>query len=290
MDMASSSKLRKKSKKLKPHYEMESEDDSILSNMAMDYEKEKVIAITFDSIKDSFLIDLCSEKSEFLEHEVENIDDDENLVHLDDDENDDLGLQEGGGLTIISDQHKGLLEAVKEIMPNAEHRQCARHIYANFKKKYNGEEYKNLFWAAASCTVEPEFTSVMEKLKAIDVGAYKYLMSHDKKSWCHAYFCQDRAFLDLRKSGYDEQEIEELMATTDAQEFDELRVFTLHEEEGIEETAIDEVNFVPETIIPGFEFQKIPKVRQKSERITLAKLKKKVDGPGLTQDEPMELD
>ncbi|KAI3738887.1 hypothetical protein L2E82_29118 [Cichorium intybus] len=410
--MASSSKLRKKSKKLKPHYEMESEDDSTLSNMAMDYEKEKVIAVTFDSIKDSFLIDLCSEKSEFLEHEVENIDDDENLVHLDDDENDDLGLQEGGGLTIISDQHKGLLEAVKEIMPNAEHRQCARHIYANFKKKYNGEEYKNLFWAAASCTVEPEFTSVMEKLKAIDVGAYKYLMSHDKKSWCRAYFCQDRAceafengisesfnamindarkrplltmlemirlsvmervctmhkleqswdgpicpaiirklktfgeqyrfctskrprktnkaekerptkkrlssyeetVLDLRKSGYDEQEIEELMATTDAQEFDELREetlfdapqidltqetmpeslfdvpVTLHEEEGIEETAIDEVNFVPETIVPGFDFQKIPKVRQKSERITLAKLKKKVDGPGLTQDEPMELD
>ncbi|KAI3504997.1 hypothetical protein L1887_26841 [Cichorium endivia] len=77
--MASSSKLRKKSKKLKPRYEMESEDDSIFSNMAMDYEKEKVIAVTFDSIKDSFLIDLCSEKSEFLEHEVENIDDDENL-------------------------------------------------------------------------------------------------------------------------------------------------------------------------------------------------------------------
>ncbi|KAI3512307.1 hypothetical protein L1887_19622 [Cichorium endivia] len=344
--MASSSKLRKKSKKLKPRNEMESEDDSIFSNMAMDYEKEKVIAVTFDSIKDSFLIDLCSEKSEFLEHEVENIDDDENLLLIED-----LGLQEGGGLTIISDQHKGLLEAVKEIMPNAEHRQCARHIYANFKKKYNGEEYKNPFWATASCTVEPEFTSVMEKLKAIDVGAYKYLMSHDKKSWCRAYFCQDRAWrptvekmestskrprktkkaekecptkkrlssyeetvLDLRKSGYDEQEIEELMATMDAQEFDELREetlfdapqidltqetmpeslfdvpVTLHEEEGIEETAIDEVNFVPETIVPGFEFQKIPKVRQKSERITLAKLKKKVDGPGLTQDEPMELD
>ncbi|KAI3751867.1 hypothetical protein L2E82_22958 [Cichorium intybus] len=110
----------------------------------------------------------------------------------------------------------------------------------------------------------------------------------------------EETVLDLRKSGYNEQEIEELMGTTDTQQCDELRVYrsytlfdvpvTLHEEKGIEETTIDEVNFVLETIVPVFEFQKIPKVRQKSERITLAKLKKKVDGPGLTQDEPMELD
>ncbi|GJZ41219.1 pentatricopeptide repeat-containing protein, partial [Tanacetum coccineum] len=44
----------------------------------------------------------------------------------------------GNGLTLISDQHKGLIEAVKEIMPLAEHRQCARHIYEGFKK--HGQE------------------------------------------------------------------------------------------------------------------------------------------------------
>ncbi|KAI3779393.1 hypothetical protein L2E82_09110 [Cichorium intybus] len=88
----------------------------------------------------------------------------------------------------------------------------------------------------------------------------------------------EETVLDLRKSGYNEQEIEELMATMDAQQCDELREetlfdapqidltqetmpeslfdvpITLHEEEGIEETAIDEVNFIPETIVPGFEF------------------------------------
>ncbi|XP_052620946.1 uncharacterized protein LOC111915798 [Lactuca sativa] len=105
----------------------------------------------------------------------------------------DVGVQEGGDLIVISDQHKGLLEAVKEVFPNAEHRQCVRHIYANFKKSYKGEEYKDLFWAAAGCTVEPEFISVMERLKAIDVGAYEYVMSHNPSSWSRAYFCQDRA-------------------------------------------------------------------------------------------------
>ncbi|GJT56310.1 pentatricopeptide repeat-containing protein [Tanacetum coccineum] len=42
---------------------------------------------------------------------------------------DDLDMSTGNGLTLMSDQHKGLLEAVKEVMPHAKHRQCARHIY-----------------------------------------------------------------------------------------------------------------------------------------------------------------
>nr|KAJ0212267.1 hypothetical protein LSAT_V11C400177520 [Lactuca sativa] len=51
---------------------------------------------------------------------------------------DDIGRGNGSGLTIISDGHKGLLEVVKERIPEAEHRQCARDIYANFKKKFWG--------------------------------------------------------------------------------------------------------------------------------------------------------
>ncbi|KAI3813208.1 hypothetical protein L1987_17926 [Smallanthus sonchifolius] len=53
---------------------------------------------------------------------------------------DDIGMCDGRAITFISDQHKGLVEAVKDLFPHVEHRQCARHIYANFKKKYNGVE------------------------------------------------------------------------------------------------------------------------------------------------------
>lgn len=35
---------------------------------------------------------------------------------------------------------QGLLEAVNELVPNAEHRLCARHIYANGRKKYNDKK------------------------------------------------------------------------------------------------------------------------------------------------------
>ncbi|CAI9264611.1 unnamed protein product [Lactuca saligna] len=41
---------------------------------------------------------------------------------------DDLHLNLGNGFSLMSDQHKGLIKAVKELLPYVEHRQCARHI------------------------------------------------------------------------------------------------------------------------------------------------------------------
>nr|GFA88485.1 hypothetical protein [Tanacetum cinerariifolium] len=54
---------------------------------------------------------------------------------------DDLSLNDGNEIAIISDSHKGLIDAVNDWLPEAEHRKCTRHIYANFKKKYNGLQY-----------------------------------------------------------------------------------------------------------------------------------------------------
>ncbi|KAI3509487.1 hypothetical protein L1887_24793 [Cichorium endivia] len=102
--------------------------------------------------------------------------------------NDDLTLDGGRGLVIISDQHKGLLEAVKDILPHVEHRQCARHIYANFRKTYTGLEFKRLFWAAAMSCVEGDFNRHMNEIKKISPTAFEYLKSKEPKTWCRAYF------------------------------------------------------------------------------------------------------
>ncbi|CAI9288651.1 unnamed protein product [Lactuca saligna] len=106
---------------------------------------------------------------------------------------DDIEMGIGHGLTLISDQHKGLIEAVKERVPTAEHRQCARHIYANFKKSFKGEQYRKLFWAAAASTTQPKFEAEMNSIKKIDPLAYEHLMERDPKSWCRAFFEVDRA-------------------------------------------------------------------------------------------------
>ncbi|CAI9297880.1 unnamed protein product [Lactuca saligna] len=87
----------------------------------------------------------------------------------------------------------GLVKAVKERVPAAEHRQCARHIYANFKKRFKGEQYRKLFWAAAASTNQPKFEAEMNSIKTIDPFAYEHLMERDPKSWCRAFFKVDRA-------------------------------------------------------------------------------------------------
>ncbi|WMV46763.1 hypothetical protein MTR67_040148 [Solanum verrucosum] len=46
-----------------------------------------------------------------------------------------LNINSGEGITFMSDMQKGLIEAIRNILPNAMHRFCVRHIEANWRKK-----------------------------------------------------------------------------------------------------------------------------------------------------------
>nr|GEW89743.1 pentatricopeptide repeat-containing protein [Tanacetum cinerariifolium] len=63
---------------------------------------------------------------------------------------DDLDMPNGNGLTLMSEQHKGLTEAVKEVMPHAEHRKCARHSYEDIcpyiQKRLELTKDLHMFW------------------------------------------------------------------------------------------------------------------------------------------------
>ncbi|GJU51850.1 pentatricopeptide repeat-containing protein [Tanacetum coccineum] len=100
----------------------------------------------------------------------------------------DLKLQQGTGLTLISDGHKSLHEAVRDWLPNSKHGKCTKHIYANFKKKFRGIQLQKLFWHAASCIVPQLFYSKMEEMKKINSEAYDYLIGRDPNSWSSAFF------------------------------------------------------------------------------------------------------
>ena len=54
----------------------------------------------------------------------------------------DVEVGDGDGWVFISDQQKGILNAFQVWAPNAEHRNCARHVYANWKKKFKKEYQK----------------------------------------------------------------------------------------------------------------------------------------------------
>ncbi|XP_059302149.1 uncharacterized protein LOC132054104 [Lycium ferocissimum] len=99
-----------------------------------------------------------------------------------------LELNMGEGYTIISDMQKGLLEAMKIVLPEANHRFCVRHIEANWMKRWRSGEMKKLLWWSAWSTYEEEFDDQLRKLGEMDEDAIKDLIHYPPQCWCRAFF------------------------------------------------------------------------------------------------------
>ncbi|KAL0408494.1 UNVERIFIED_CONTAM: hypothetical protein Sradi_1783800 [Sesamum radiatum] len=81
---------------------------------------------------------------------------------------DDIGGVGTGKWSFISDRQKGLVEALKDLVPESEHRFCLRHMYENFKVKFKSVELKEYFWKAASTANRREFDFFMKKIEELD--------------------------------------------------------------------------------------------------------------------------
>uniref|UniRef100_A0ACD5UNB4 Uncharacterized protein n=1 Tax=Avena sativa TaxID=4498 RepID=A0ACD5UNB4_AVESA len=53
------------------------------------------------------------------------------------------------GLAICIDAGQAVMTGVKEVFPEAEHRECMYHLVTNFKKKFHGKVFDDHLWAAA---------------------------------------------------------------------------------------------------------------------------------------------
>nr|KAJ0209831.1 hypothetical protein LSAT_V11C400188300 [Lactuca sativa] len=91
----------------------------------------------------------------------------------------------------------------KERCPKAEHRQCARHIVANFAKRFIGQHFRKLFWRVVKASTEQKFRHVMEKIKVVDIEAYDYLIDRDPTTWSKAFF-QEGRYCDAFENGVSE--------------------------------------------------------------------------------------
>ena len=103
----------------------------------------------------------------------------------------DLHIIDGTGWTIISYQQKGLETAVAYLIPNAEHRNCARHIYANWKKKgHSTEQLKVLFWKAVKCTMHAGFSEIMGHMSTVNPQAAQDFQDVGIMKFCRAYISE----------------------------------------------------------------------------------------------------
>ncbi|XP_010501825.1 PREDICTED: uncharacterized protein LOC104779135 [Camelina sativa] len=99
-----------------------------------------------------------------------------------------LDLQDGKNIAIISDKQSGLVKAIHEIIPQSEHRQCARHIMDNWKRNSHDMELQRLLWKIARSYTVGEFGGHMEALRSYNPSAYDSLLKTNPRTWSRAFF------------------------------------------------------------------------------------------------------
>ncbi|XP_070032996.1 uncharacterized protein [Nicotiana tomentosiformis] len=87
---------------------------------------------------------------------------------------------EGEGLAIMSDMQK--------LLPNSEMRWCARHIWANWKQTWPGEERRKKFWQCARATFEVYFSKKVDEMDQLGGDIVQDLLKYNKKTWYRTYF------------------------------------------------------------------------------------------------------
>ena len=93
------------------------------------------------------------------------------------------------GLVIHTDACKGLEVAVDNVFPGVEHRECMRHLAANFVKKFKGKFFTDNLWRASlTCSVR-KHNYHMRQLYTND-KVKEYLETHHSKLWARSQFSE----------------------------------------------------------------------------------------------------
>jgi len=95
------------------------------------------------------------------------------------------------GLIIHTDACKGLAYAVNKVFKgDVEHRECFRHLMANFRKKFKGDVLKYMWPCAWACT-DHRYGTLMEKIAATSPKAVPFLNRHHKLKWSRSKFSKE---------------------------------------------------------------------------------------------------
>ncbi|GJV79295.1 hypothetical protein Tco_1515165, partial [Tanacetum coccineum] len=95
----------------------------------------------------------------------------------------DLDMQANSNFTFITDRQKGLLPALKDLFPAAEHRYCVRHIHDNMNLIFKGGQYKELLWKCVIATTKVHFERAIDEFKGYNRLAHEWLRKIPPKHW-----------------------------------------------------------------------------------------------------------
>ncbi|MBA0747687.1 hypothetical protein Gogos_004581, partial [Gossypium gossypioides] len=76
---------------------------------------------------------------------------------------------------------------IPDILPRVEHRNCARHVFANGSGRKLGKFYECDFWQIVKCTTERVWEDLCSTLEKKNKDAYDNLMKKSPKMWTRAF-------------------------------------------------------------------------------------------------------
>ncbi|GKC28287.1 hypothetical protein Tco_1035581 [Tanacetum coccineum] len=82
----------------------------------------------------------------------------------------------------------GLLPALKDLFPAAEHIYYVRHIHDNMNMIYKGGHYKELLWKCATTTTKVHFERAMDEFKGYNRLTHEWLRKIHPKHWIRSQF------------------------------------------------------------------------------------------------------
>ncbi|MBA0777935.1 hypothetical protein Gotri_005882, partial [Gossypium trilobum] len=108
----------------------------------------------------------------------------------------DLEIDNSYNICFMSDKQKCLIEAIYVLFPNAEVKNCARHLYNNFKnmKGFRGQAMRLTYWKAIKVTFPRQFEEVMSEMRSLSESTEAWLHGKDPKTWSIAHFSTRRKF------------------------------------------------------------------------------------------------
>ena len=81
---------------------------------------------------------------------------------------------------------------MRDYLPRAQHRMCARHIYANWRKKHRDHELQKRFWAIAKASNKQDFNYNKGRLAQKTPDGAKDVMRTEPVHWARAFFHMDQ--------------------------------------------------------------------------------------------------
>ena len=80
-----------------------------------------------------------------------------------------------------------MTRAVADVLPQAKHRHCARHIYHAFNKKWKGQERKLDFLLCSRAPFKENLKDKLKDLSKLGKGIVEDVLTWLVERWCRAY-------------------------------------------------------------------------------------------------------